>query len=436
MAEKGIKILEIAKGSAAEDAGLKPGDRILSINGHEVPDELALRFYLSDECVNLYVLRANGTRKHVKLDLEDDTGSGILLEEFRTLVCNNACLFCFVDQLPPDVRPALRVKDDDYRLSFLHGNYITLTNLKEHDLDRIVEHRLSPLYVSIHATDPDLRNRILGRKKPDNLAKKISRLIRGGIRIHAQIVLMPGINDGIHLKKTAFDLFALYPGIQSVALVPVGLSDHGIPRERLKPVTPDYCRTLIREAGSWQDHFRKRIGRTFMCLADEFYLQGKTDIPEQRYYDDFAQIEDGIGMVRDFLDQFEIELRRKRKSFRPLHGTLVTGSLFYPILQRCIERLNHHSGSQLNVCTAVNRFLGKNITVAGLLAGKDIVAALRRKDIGDFVIIPEEALSSKDCLLLDNLTLPHLSARLGRPVHPSGRTVRDFFKLLSKLRRC
>jgi putative radical SAM enzyme (TIGR03279 family) len=435
IAKKGIRVLEIAEGSAAEDAGLVPGDRILSINGHEVPDELALRFYLSEESVDLYVQRANGSHKHFKLDLEDDAAPGILLEEFRTLTCNNACLFCFVDQLPPGVRPALRVKDDDYRLSFLHGNYITLTNLTEKHIARIVEQRLSPLYVSIHATDPDLRTHILGRKKPDNLAKKLSRLVRGGIRLHTQIVLMPGINDGLHLKKTVFDLYALYPGVQSIALVPVGLSDHGNPRERLNPVTPAYCRTLIRETTAWQDQFRKQTSRTFICLADEFYLQGKLEVPEQLYYDDFAQIEDGIGMVRDFLDQFEIELRRRRKFHSALQGTLVTGRLFYPTLQNCIKRWNPHSGSRLNVRAALNRFMGKNITVAGLLAGSDILAALHRKDLGDFVIIPGEALSSKDRLLVDNFTLQDLSDRLGKPVYSSGRTVHDFFKLLSKLSR-
>ncbi len=430
MAARGIRILEVEPGSAAEKIGLQPGDHILSVNRHEVPDELALKFYLSEGFIDLCIRRSDGAEKHYRANLSDQASLGIKVAEFRTRTCNNACLFCFVDQLPPGIRSSLKVKDDDFRLSFLHGNYITTTNLTERDLDRIIEQRLSPLYVSVHATDPDLRARILGRKKADDLDAKLGKLVQGGIRLHAQIVLMPGINDGKALKKTVFDLYHLYPGIQSVAIVPLGLTSHGNHQDRFAPVTPKYSRALIRGVTRWQNRFRAQVGRAFAYLADEFFIQGGIEIPNSAYYDDFTQIEDGVGMVREFLDAFERELSRRRKPAATLKGTLATGTLFFPILQRCIGRLNRKCGSRLQVRSIENRFMGRNVTVAGLLGGQDILEELRGKNLGNFLIIPNEALSRDNGILVDDLSAEELSKRLGVPVYPSGRTVRDFFSLL------
>jgi putative radical SAM enzyme (TIGR03279 family) len=430
MPQNGTRLIKVRKGSAAAKAGLEPGDRILAVNGHATDDELALRFYLSEECLKLRILKSNGVEKQIVLRLPEGADPGLQTAEFRTQTCNNACLFCFVDQLPPGVRPGLRVKDDDYRLSFLHGNYVTLTNVSERELRRIINERLSPLYVSVHATEPDLRTLILGRKKADDLNGKLKALVQGGIQIHAQVVLMPRINDGKHLKKTVYDMYRLYPGVQSVAIVPLGLSDYGKPRERLVPVTPEYCRNVIRAAIPWQQEFRTAIGRTFACLADEFYIQGGAGIPAREYYDDFSQIEDGIGMVRSFCDEFEMGMNRRRKSLSDLQGTLITGRLFAPTLKFCIARFNKKFGSQLRVCEAENHFLGGSITVAGLLSGQDILAALNGRDIGQFLIIPNEAVSRVDGILLDNLSPEDLSAHLEKPVYAGGQTMRDFFSLL------
>jgi putative radical SAM enzyme (TIGR03279 family) len=430
MTPNGIRILKVKKGSAAARANLVPGDRILEVGGHATDDELALRFYLAEERLKFRILKSNGSEKQVTLDLCGRTEIGLEVEEFKTRTCNNACLFCFVDQLPQGVRPGLKVKDDDYRLSFLHGNYVTLTNVSEKGLNRIIEQRLSPLYVSVHATETNLRTLILGRTKADDLNRKLKTLIGGGIQIHAQIVLLPGINDGEHLKKTVYDLYALHPGIQSVAIVPLGLSDHGKPRERLSPVTPDYCRRIIRSAIPWQNEFLAAIGRNFACLADEFYIQGGIKIPGREYYDDFSQTEDGIGMVRLFLDEFEEGMKRRRKSLPQLNGTLVTGKLFAPTLNRCITRFNRKFGSRLRVCEALNHFLGRDITVAGLLSGQDILAALNGSDPGQFVVIPNEAVSRAEGIMLDDLTPTELSARLRIPVYASGRTMPDFFTLM------
>ncbi len=430
MARGGIRILEVEDDSVGRKQGLVPGDEVLSINGHPIPDELALRFHLSDEIVEMEVRKAGGKVECLEIDLADGRPLGIKVEEFRTRTCNNDCVFCFIKQLPPTVRPTLKVKDDDYRLSFLHGNYITLTNLPEAELDRIIGQRLSPLYVSVHATDPELRTRILGRRKVDDLDRKLRKLISGGITLHAQIVLMPRINDRSHLERTVFELFGHWPGVNSIAIVPLGLSRHGTAREELVAVTPEYCREVIRQAGPWQERFRKEIGRTFAYLADEFYIQGDVPLPERPYYDDFAQIEDGIGMVRKFLIEFDTEMGRRRKTLGRLRGTLATAQLFSPFLADCIRRFNVRFGSMLEVRTIENRFMGSSITVAGLLAGGDFAASLGDRDLGDFVVIPNEAVSRIDGALLDNMTPADLSGLLGVPVYAGGRTIKDFFTLL------
>jgi putative radical SAM enzyme (TIGR03279 family) len=433
MPETGIKILEVVPGSAADRIGLEPGDRLLTVNGHEITDELALRFYFhAEERAVLRWLKTGGAIRRGRIIEE---AIGFTVEEFPTRRCSNACIFCFVDQLPPEARPALRVKDDDYRLSFLYGNYVTLTNVTEKDIDRIIEQRLSPLYVSVHATDPELRARVLGRKKADNLEKKLARLVRGGVRIHAQIVLMPGINDGARLEKTVMDLYRFHPGVESVAIVPVGLSDYAPRGSGLRPVKKAFSRALIRRVNKWRQGFIGRSQSAFVFPADEFYLLSGETIPERDYYEDFAQIEDGVGMVRHFLDEFEAVAARRRKPLTGLRGTLVTGRLFFPVLAQCVEKLNRLTGAKLAVREAENRFLGKRVTAAGLLSGKDILAALRGCDAGGFVIIPGEALAFDNRLLLDGMTLDDLSRELGLPVYSGGRSAREFFKILYILGR-
>jgi putative radical SAM enzyme (TIGR03279 family) len=428
---RGVKIRSVAPDSPAQEAGLVPGDEIVAVNGHPIPDELALKFYLADEeSVELALVRADGSDFCLEADLCDGRGFGVEVEEFRTRTCNNACLFCFINQLPPNVRRTLKIKDDDYRLSFLHGNYITLTNLSDKDLSRIIEQALSPLFVSVHTTDPSLRARIMGRKKTDDLEGKMRRLISGGIQIHAQIVLMPHLNDGEHLAKTVFDLYALYPGVTSVAIVPLGLSDHSPAGAGLSPVTPEFCREIVRRVLPWQHSFRQETGSGFAYLADEFYIQGGLPIPEAESYDDFAQIEDGIGMVRSFLDEFALRLRRRQKRRPGLHGTLATGRLFYPFLKDCTTQLNQNLGSSLEVVEVSNRFMGDSITVAGLLAGQDFLAALSGRSLGEFVVIPNEAISQTEAVFVDDLAPADLARQLGIPVFPSGRTMRDFFQLL------
>ncbi len=430
MAKRGIKIREVEAGSAAGAAGLAAGDEILAVNGHPVPDELALKFHLAEGPAELEVRKAGGFEEWIEVELAEGQNLGIEVEDFRTRTCNNACLFCFINQLPPGARQSLKIKDDDFRLSFLHGNYITLTNLSDRDLDRIIEQALSPLYVSVHATEPDLRARIMGRKKPDDFAGKLLRLINGGIRIQTQVVLIPEINDGEHLAKTVFDLYSWHPGVHSVAIVPLGLSDHGADRRQLTPVTSDYCRKVVAQVLPWQRRFRRETGRGFAYLADEFYIQGGIRMPDSAHYDDFAQIEDGIGMVRRFLDAFGASLARPRKPRPGLRGTLATGTLFCPFLSDCTRRINGKLGSDLRVMPVANRFMGRSITVAGLLAGRDFAHALAGVELGDFVMIPQEAVSRVEGIFVDDWTPADLALILDTPVILSGPSMSEFFKRL------
>jgi putative radical SAM enzyme (TIGR03279 family) len=430
MATKGLRIRKVDPEALGARAGLRSGDEILAVNGRPVPDELALKFHLAEEQVELTLRKPGGGEERIDIDLSDGSRLGIEVEDFETRTCNNSCLFCFVDQLPPNVRPGLKVRDDDYRLSFLHGNYITLTNLSERELDRIIEQALSPLYVSVHATDPSLRTRILGRKKADDLHRKLHQLIEGGIRINAQIVLLPEINDGEHLRKTVFDLYEYYPGVSSVAIVPVGLSAHGKAKYLFKPVTAAFSSDVIRQVAQWQESFRREIDRTFAYLADEFYILGGVAIPNSSHYDDFTQIEDGVGMVRRFLDDFDEAIRQNNSDRPALRGTLVTGRLFEPFLRVAACRLNACLSAQIGVVAADNHFLGRAISVAGLLSGQDIISALSGTDPGDFVVIPDDSISRADGVFIDDLTLPEMSRITGRPVYPGGRNVREFFKLV------
>ncbi len=434
MTSKGLRIVEVEAGSIGAHAGLATGDEILTINGKTIPDELALRFHLAEEQVEIEVRKQSGQKELLDLDLEDkgSLGLGIRVDDFKTRTCNNACLFCFIDQLPPAVRPTLQVKDDDYRLSFLHGNYITLTNLPERELDRIIEQALSPLYISVHATDPALRTRVLGRRRPDDLDRKMRKLIAGGIRLHTQIVLMPGINDGSNLAQTVSDLHGYHPGVHSVAIVPLGLSDHGAPKTHYKAIDAEYCRKTIDQVAPWQQRFQRSMGRTFVYLADEFYIQGRVPLPDTSYYDEFAQLEDGIGMVRNFIDEFERELKRWRRGRPELNGTLTTAKLFGPYLLDCIGRFNDRLHSRLRVVEIENTFMGKGITVAGLLSGRDIVRSLRTEVLGDFVVIPHSAVSKVDGILVDNMSPRQLTEYLGKPVYSSGASTGKFFDLLCR----
>jgi len=403
--------------TAAAVAGLRPGDRVLAINGHMLRDAIDFQFHGGDECLALSIER-DGVRRALRLVRRAGAPLGIELEAPRAAeisTCANKCVFCFIHQLPKGMRRSLYVKDDDFRLSFLHGNYITLTDLEEAELERIVEQRLSPLYVSVHATDPALRWELLGRPRVSaEILPRLERLAKAGIRMHAQIVLCPGLNDGAHLERTVRELAPLHPHVATTAIVPVGLTRHRERLPALRTLNDDEARDLVARVAAWQREFRERLGRRFVFVGDEVYLQSGVPLPESDAYEGFPVAEDGIGLVRRFEDGVARTLRRRRLPRVPREVTLITGTLYAPRLARLAAAIG---GPAARVAAVPNRFFGGTVSVAGLLTGEDIARHLATlPTLGEAVVIPAVALRDRDGVFLDDMTARQLADAIGVPV--------------------
>lgn len=432
----GVLIERIEEGSIAQEVGIEAGDRLVAVNERLIEDVLDYRYATSlyERELALKIAKASGELWEVEIEREDDEELGLELEGIQTRLCKNNCIFCFVHQLPrgKHVRRTLRVKDEDFRLSFLFGHYLTLTNLSEADFQRIFEQRLSPLYVSVHATDPELRRYLLQTRLPDDLLGNMRRLIAGGIKLHTQIVLMPGINDGAQLERSLKDLVEFYPHVLSVSIVPVGLTDHRRGLPQLRAVDTQYARQAIKHVETIQRQNLERIGIPFCFLGDEFYILADHPIPPRSHYGDFPLIENGVGMVRSFLDEFAAALRRRWKpgAGSPIRGTVATGRIFFPILKESIDRMNDRFPLDLKCLRVDNLYFGKGITAAGLLTGSDILAAAQNQMHGDFLIIPSECMTGNEGLFLDDWVRQDLEERLQKPVFGSGYHVSEFFELL------
>ncbi len=417
---RGVEIAEVSPESLGFELELESGDRIIKVNGCLVRDYLDFRFQTAGETeLVLEVRKSNGEDWELQIERGEGEDFGLSFEQIVPRQCANECIFCFCNGNPADARPSLFIKDEDVRLSFLYGNYTTLTSISEDEMRRIVEQRLSPQYVSVHATDLDVRAYLLGiDKQRADIASKLQRLLDAGIEIHAQVVLCPGINDGHILRKTIADLAAEYPRITSVAIVPLGLTRYNTD-PRLTAVTPDFCQRIISEITDIQSDLRRRLGTTFAFLGDEIYLRAGREVPSRSHYGDYPQIEDGIGMVRSFTNEFASMLKRLTRTplTQPdkLRGTLLTGTLFAPVLKPLIEKVNRF-GTQLTVAGVENNYFGGDVSVAGLLTGGDLVSA-RDRITGDFVIIPKSTLKSDEEIMLDGMKLQELTAKLGSPVH-------------------
>lgn len=425
-----MKIIGIRENSIAQEIDLRPGDELLSINGEQLNDVIDYQFNIHDEELELEIKR--GDEKFI-VEFEDglDEDLGIDLEELTCRSCGNKCMFCFVDQNPNGVRSSLLFKDEDYRMSFLYGNYITLTNTSRKSLQRIAEQRLSPLYISVHATNPEVRSRMLGVRKQDTLLSDLKSLADQRITMHAQIVLCPGWNDGAVLDETINDLAEFFPMVETVAIVPVGLTGHRNGLEQLTSVTPDKAREVIAWEKKKTADLLTKMQSYFIFLADEFFLLAGEEIPPAERYEDFAQIENGVGMVRQLFDEFEEDVKDFPTIVNATTIDIITGKMAASVLEeRILPSLNRIDGLQANIRAVKNRFHGGGVSVSGLLVGQDIAHHFADKKCGDLVVLPPNCLNH-DNLFLDDWTVERLQAAIGAPVVQVKNGFQEIFQLLS-----
>jgi len=416
----GVVVAAVRQRTPAARAGLSGGDRIVAINGARLRDVIDFHFHAGQSELRLAVEREGRTRSAVLRRMGPDLGLELEAPRPGEIdTCRNKCVFCFIHQLPRGMRKSLYVKDDDFRLSFLHGNYITLTDLGEDDLRRIEDQRLSPLYVSVHATDPDLRHRLLGQPRVRReLLPVMERLAKAGIVMHAQIVLVPDWNDGAQLERSVRELARLHPQVATTAVVPVGLTRHREKLPELRTLTGAEAGLLARTIESWQREFREALGTRFVWASDEVYLEAGRPPPAAAAYEGFPVIEDGIGLVRRFSDGFASATRRLPPRVAPRRTvTVVTGALFAPRMRHLLARINVR-GLRVELAPVVNDWFGRGIGVAGLLTGQDIAAQLAGVPLGDEVLVPAVAIRDGAGVFLDDLSPADLSASLGVPVRP------------------
>ena len=420
-----VKITVVETGSRAERAGVLPGDELVSINGEEIRDVLDYRFYLADKTIVLSLLRDKTPYEvTVKKGTYDDIGldfSTPLMDEKQA--CRNKCVFCFIDQLPKGMRKSLYFKDDDSRLSFLHGNYITMTNMTDRDIDRIVKMRFSPINVSVHTTNPELRVKMMKNKRAGAVLAYLPRLAAAGIELHCQIVLCRGLNDGAELDRTMRDLAELAPAVDSVSVVPAGLTDHRDGLYPLTPFTPEECAAVIRQVDAFASECLEKHGSRLFFCADEFYLSAKQPIPDEDYYEGYPQLENGVGMIRSTLEDFRYELSAAPATdpaAKPRTVTIATGvaaeGLMRELARMTMEKYPHLT---VRVKTILNDFFGHSVTVSGLLTGQDMLRQLSGEAIGDALLIPSSSLRAGEDVFLDDMHLSDLSTALAVPVIPT-----------------
>ena len=418
-------VASVEPGSIGEDLGFEPGDRLLSINGRRPRDLIDLQFLVGEEILVLEVEDSDGTPHSVELEKDLDQGLGLEFTEalFDGLKqCNNACPFCFIDQQPPGKRRSLYLKDDDYRLSFLYGSYLTLTNLQESDWHRIEEQRLSPLYVSVHATDPQLRSRLLVNSRAGLLPDQLRWFAERKLQIHTQVVVCPGLNDGLALERTLTDLAlhaqGAWPAVLSAAVVPVGLTRFRPAGDSLVPVDRACARRVIALVEPLQRQFQRRLGSHFAWLSDEWYLLAGIPLPPRDRYEDLPQQENGVGTIRAFLEALELATRSLPCHLDPpKRFSWVVGSLVAEALKPVVERLNCVSGLELILHGLPSPYWGQERVVTGLLTGSDLMEGLQDRDLGDALLLPAVMLRQGEPLFLDDWRLEDLESRLPVPVH-------------------
>lgn len=421
------KITRVLPDSIAAEIGFEPGDAIVSINGTNPRDLIDYQFLCADEFLEIEAIDRTGKTHHLEIekDYDDDLGLEFETALFDGLIqCNNRCPFCFIDQQPPGKRDSLYLKDDDYRLSFLYGSYLTLTNLTEKEWQRIEQMRLSPLYVSVHATEPEIRIRLLKNPRAGQIMSQLQWFRERRLQIHAQVVVCPEINDGIHLERTLQDLASFHrgdiPAVESVAVVPVGLTRFRPPEDELISVTQTKAVEVIAQVQQLQAKFRQQFGSNFAWLADEWFLIGQQELPPESHYEDYPQIGNGVGSIRQFIKQFQ-EIAQKMlpvslNTSRSL--TWVVGNAVEYAFQPLVKQLNKVEGLTVNLVPLRSNYWGQEITVTGLLTGQDLLTGLQGKDLGNGILLPSLMLKHDDTKFLDDMSVEQLSQQLGATIMP------------------
>lgn len=415
-------IQSIVPGSIAEEMELQPGDTVLAINGQDIEDVFDYHYLVNDEYIEMLIRTADGTEEVLEIEKDYDEDIGIvfessLMDDYRS--CSNYCIFCFIDQLPKGMRETMYFKDDDSRLSFLQGNYITMTNMKDEALERIIRYKLEPINVSVHTTNPELRCMMLHNRFAGKIMEQLQKLYEGGIIMNGQIVLCKNVNDGEELERSIRDLSGFIPNIESVSVVPVGLSDH---REGLYPLEPfnrEDAREVIACIEKWQKKLYEEYGTHFIHASDEWYLLAGYEMPEEERYDGYLQLENGVGMIRLLTEEFHEGLKEAVTDGKKRHVTIATGHSAVGTIRKLAEELcEKFPNVTVDVYEIVNHFFGEQITVSGLMTGTDLKEQLQGKDLGETLLLPVNILRSGEDvqILLDDITIPELENTLQIPI--------------------
>ena len=417
-----VKINGVKKNSICDIKGIFAGDELLKINGKEIMDVLDFDFYMAEQNITMTFKCSDGKYKVIKTN---NTNCGL---EFETYLmdkqhhCKNKCIFCFIDQLPKGLRPSLYFKDDDSRLSFLFGNYITLTNISEHEIERIISMHISPVNISVHTMNPELRVQMMKNKNAGKSLKIIKRLADASIQMNTQLVLCPGINDGNELRRSIEELSSLYPSVQSIAAVPVGLTKFRDGLEKLEPYNKETASEVIDIIEEYSQKFRKEFGTGLVYPADEFFIKAERDLPNEEYYDDYPQLDNGVGLVRSFYNDFLYELENCNENPTNKKVTLATGVDFYPYLYELCKKAEQKFGVEINAQKIINNFFGETITVSGLLTGQDIANQLKNQDLGECLLLPNSMISDytnhteNKNKFLDDMTVEELEETLNTKI--------------------
>ena len=428
---------KVAPGSIAEEMEIEVGDILLEINGNKIEDIFDYQYYTQDEYIEVLVRKPSGEEWLLEIDKDYDEDLGItfengLMDEYRS--CHNKCIFCFIDQMPPGMRDTLYFKDDDSRLSFLQGNYVTLTNMSEDDINRIIKYNLSPINVSFQTTNPELRCKMLHNRFAGEALEKAWKLANAGITMNGQIVLCKGVNDGEELERSIRDLTQYVPTIESVSVVPVGLSKFREGLYPLEPFTKEDAQKVIATIHAWQDKLYPEYGLHFIHASDEWYILAEEEMPEEERYDGYLQLENGVGMLRLFMNEFEEAMSEdlaKGRTAEKKEVSIATGRLAYSFIQNMADRVMEvYPQVKVYVYPIRNDFFGEMITVSGLLTGQDIEKQLTGKKLGEKLLLPQNVLKSGEPVFLDDVTLSDLEKALQVPIDIVKSSGRDFIEAI------